>query len=97
MKLTHEERRRARELVGLDPLDSCPVVIVDGPQQPRLVGEAGHYINDAGAWLCTVEEMQRAGPSGRRYIVATRRIEVGQSWLLGYRAGGAEYVKRSPR
>ena len=41
MKLTHEERRRARELIGLDPLDCCPVVIVDGPRSPRLVGMEG--------------------------------------------------------
>ncbi len=85
MKLTHEERRRARELVGLDPLDCCPVVIVDGPQQPRLVAEEGHYIDDAGEWLRTVEEMQRAGPDCRRFIVTNRRIEVGNSWLLAYR------------
>ena len=97
MKLSHEERRRTRELVGLDPLDSCPVVIVDGPRSPRLVGMEGHYVDHAGEWIHTAEEMQRAGPRGRRYVVATRRIEVGQSWLLGYRAGGAEYVKRSPR
>ena len=93
MKLTHEERRRARELVGLDPLDSCPVVIVDGPQQPRLVGEAGHYINDAGEWIHTALGMERAGPSGRRYIVASRRIEVGHCWMLAYRRSVTIYNK----
>ena len=86
MKLTHEERRRTRELVGLDPLDSCPVVLVDGPQQSRLVGEAGQYINDAGDRLRTVKEMQRAGPDCWRFIVTNRRIEVGNSWLLAYRS-----------
>ena len=96
MKLTHSERRRARELIGLDPLDSCPVVLVDGPQQPRLVGEEGHYIDDGGEWLCTVEEMQRAGPSGRRYVVATRAIEVGNSWMLAYRRSVTSYNKGIP-
>ena len=97
MKLTHSERRRARELVGLDPMDCCPVVIVDGPQQPRLVGFEGHYIDSVGVRIMTVEGMQRAGPSGRQYVVASRHIEVGHCWMLAYRRSVTIYNKEINR
>ena len=91
MKLHAAERRLARDLVGLDPMDCCPEVLVDGPRSPRLVGLEGHYVDHTGEWIQTVTEMQRAGPRGRHYIVATRAIEVGRDWLFGYRSGWGQY------
>ena len=97
MKLHAAERRLARDIVGLDLLDCCPVVLVDGPRSPRLVGFEGHYIDSVGVRIMTVEGMQRAGPRGRRYVVATRAVEVGTAWLFGYRSGWGQYGEGAHR
>ncbi len=97
MKLSDSERRLARELIGLSPLDFCPVVLVAGYGTPQLVGEAGHYIDTVGRWLCTPQEMHRAGVRGRHYVTATRAIEVSAGWLSKIRKGPWGCGKGAPR
>ena len=97
LKLSNAERMLIRDLVGLDSRDRCPVVLVDDPCSPNLIGETGHYIDSTGTWIYTAEEMYRAGKRRRTYIASTRAIEVGNSWLAGYRVGCDEYVKREHR
>ncbi len=97
MKLSDSERRLARELIGLSPLDFCPVVLVAGYSVPRLVGEVGHYIDITGTWIYTPMEMKRAGTRGRHFVPATRAIEVSVAWLAKIRRGPWGCGKGAPR
>ncbi len=94
MKLYDSDRRLARELCGLAALDFCPVVIAGNRQAPLLVGVEGHYVDRLGQWIHTAYDMARLGPEGRRYVPATRAIEVSAVWVLRVRRSPYGFGKR---
>lgn len=77
---------KIREMAGLSRLDRCPIEIVPGDQAPIEVGESWYFRTKGGDRISHPSSYYKKGWSNMVYVPATRRIEVGQDFLLGLQA-----------
>jgi len=72
---------RIRKLVGMQN-SKCPIVIVDGEEEPKRVGNHSYYTNKKGESIRNPNAYSKKGWSDLVYHKSTLRITVGREWLL---------------
>ncbi len=76
---------KIRKYLGLNSNSRIPVHIVGGSQEPTIVGESYGWETRTGIPIRHPTSYAKVGWSSMRYRASTKRIEVGEEWLLNFR------------
>jgi hypothetical protein len=73
-------RREIRKACGAG--QELTVYVIDGGSAPKHKGTRGHHETRGGSWIVHPSAYSRTGWSNMRYVCSTRRVEVGQEWVI---------------
>jgi hypothetical protein len=76
---------KIRLVAGLHPNDRAPISIIPGDSQPKEVGESWSYVTKTGKPIHHPSAYSRKGWSSMVYKSSTRRVEVGEDWVLNHK------------
>ena len=76
---------KIRKHLGLDEHSRIPVCVVGGSQEPTIVGESWGWETRTGIPIRHPTAYSKVGWSSMVYRASTKRIEVGEEWLLNFR------------
>jgi len=71
-----------RRYVGCRRGDSVAIVLSDDDSAPAMAGESYHYETLGGRRIWHPSAYSRRGWSNMRYVGSTRRLVVGEEWII---------------
>ena len=80
--MTPKQRTKCRSLCGVDKIISIPVELIKGYYEPFIIGEAGGHFTRGGNKIRYPSAYSKKGCSNMIYRTSTRKILVGQDWVL---------------